>query len=192
MICEVWRVPGRREFLSLERGMEVLDIAMVLLDAPLAQNLLHRLSFSEFIDELVQVADFFHQRVLDFFDANTTHDALDQRAIGMKSRRLGKEGLEIVLPGQLSLQSRLAIARQPADDAVDFFLFSIFPFRFLNIVRIDARKRCRENPMFGQSHSSGPSKRDTQAASARSEGLAGQRGDGRSSSMAKTICRRTE
>src|SRR5262245_51063042 len=54
-------------------------------DDSLPQNLLHRFSICQLIDELVQVADFSHQWIFDFFHAHTAHGALDQRAIGMKA-----------------------------------------------------------------------------------------------------------
>jgi hypothetical protein len=39
----------------------------------------------------------------------------------MHGRGLGKESLEVVLLFDLPIQSLLVVARQPADDLVDFF-----------------------------------------------------------------------
>ena len=61
----------------------------------LPQNLLHRFSFCELINQLVQVAKFLHQRILNFFYANTAHDACDQLTVGMKGWCLNIKGLDI-------------------------------------------------------------------------------------------------
>jgi hypothetical protein len=63
----------------------------------LSQNLLHRFSFGELIDELVQIAYFLHQRIFDFFYANTAYYALDERTIWIDGWCLSKKGFEIVL-----------------------------------------------------------------------------------------------
>lgn len=44
----------------------------------LPQNLLHRFSFCEFINQLVQVSYLLHQRIIDFLYTNTTHRAFDK------------------------------------------------------------------------------------------------------------------
>jgi hypothetical protein len=63
----------------------------------LSEDLLHRLSFCELIDQLVQVAQLLHQRIFDLFDTHTAHDALDERAIRMKARCLSDEGFDVVV-----------------------------------------------------------------------------------------------
>ena len=62
----------------------------------LPQNLLHRFSFCEFINQLVQIAYFLHQRIFDFFHANTTHYAFDKRTIWINGWRLSKKGFKII------------------------------------------------------------------------------------------------
>src|SRR5262245_38597268 len=61
----------------------------------LAQNLFHRLSFCELINQLVQVANSLHQRIFNFFHADTAHDASDQRTTWVIGWCLSVEGLEI-------------------------------------------------------------------------------------------------
>ena len=52
----------------------------------------------------------------------------------------GKEGLKIALKLDLALQFFLAVARQPADDLVNFFLRTVLAFGLLNIQWINAGK----------------------------------------------------
>jgi hypothetical protein len=54
------------------------------------QDLLDRLPFRKLVNQLVQVADLLHQRVIDLFNANTADDSLDQRTVRMQSRRMTK------------------------------------------------------------------------------------------------------
>ena len=102
----------------------------------LPQNLFHRFSFGEFIDQFVQIADLLHQRVFDFLHANAAHDAFDQRPVWIQGWRLGEKGFKVIPLFELLLQSRQGIASQPADGLVDFFLRAIFAFRFLNVERL--------------------------------------------------------
>ena len=48
---------------------------------PLTQDLLHGLTLRQFIDELIQIADLLHQRVLDVFHAHTADKACNQWAV---------------------------------------------------------------------------------------------------------------
>ena len=57
------------------------------------QHLLHRLALGELVDELVEVADLLHQRVLDLLDADPAHRPGDQRGVRVE-RRVGEEVLE--------------------------------------------------------------------------------------------------
>jgi hypothetical protein len=52
----------------------------------LPQNIIHRLSFCELINQLVQVANFLHQRIFDSFYTNTAHYALDKRTLRVNCR----------------------------------------------------------------------------------------------------------
>jgi hypothetical protein len=63
-----------------------------------------------------------HQRIFDLLHANAADYTLDESAIWVHRRRLREEGVEVRLLLDLMLQTRLVIARQPADDAVDLFL----------------------------------------------------------------------
>lgn len=55
------------------------------------QDFLHRLSFGELIDQLVQIADFLHQWIFDFFDSNAAHYALYLGAVRMEGWGLGQK-----------------------------------------------------------------------------------------------------
>src|SRR6185503_4034458 len=61
----------------------------------LPQNLVHRFSLRELIDELVQVANVFHQRIFDFLQTNAAHQAFDERAVRMNRRCVREKSLEI-------------------------------------------------------------------------------------------------
>src|ERR1700704_4366653 len=76
---------------------------------------------------------------------------------------LSKKGFKIVFLVDLVLYSRSVIAREPANDLVNFFFRAIFALRFLNIQRINPCKCCRENVMFKHCHSSCVSRPDTHA-----------------------------
>ena len=57
----------------------------------LPQNLVHRFSFGELINQFVQIAYLLHQRILDFFHAHTAHHAFDQRAVRMMAGAWAKK-----------------------------------------------------------------------------------------------------
>ena len=61
----------------------------------LPQDLLQCSSFSQLIDQFVQIADLLHQRVLDLFHADAADHACDQGTIRIKGWRLRKEGFQI-------------------------------------------------------------------------------------------------
>src|SRR5690606_18709666 len=79
------------------------------------QDLLQRLALREFIDELVEIADLPHQRVLDLLHPDAAHHALDQGRIRVEFRRFGEEGFEIVVRSDLRAQTLGAVTGQPAD-----------------------------------------------------------------------------
>src|SRR5690606_40003654 len=76
-----------------------------------AHEFLHRLAAGEFVDELVEIADFAHERVFDLFDADAADHALNQRARRVEGRGVGEEGLEIRSRFQDGLKLRGAGAR---------------------------------------------------------------------------------
>jgi len=88
----------------------------------LAQDLRHRFSLGEFIDELVQVADLSHERLGDDFDANPTDHARDFGPRGVGRGSLSEEGLEVRSLGQMCVELTLTIAGQPEDDLIDLSL----------------------------------------------------------------------
>src|SRR5262252_7923787 len=84
-----------------------------------SQDLLHRLSLCQFVDELVQVANLLHQRVVHLFYANAANRARDERSVRVHCRRLCKKGLEVNSPVDLSPQSFLFVASEPANNLID-------------------------------------------------------------------------
>src|SRR3569832_794114 len=60
-----------------------------------AQHLLHRSPLRQLVDELVEVPDLPHQRILDLLDPYTTDDAGDLADVRMQRRGFGEEGLEV-------------------------------------------------------------------------------------------------
>jgi hypothetical protein len=60
------------------------------------QHFVQRLSFCEFIDQLVQLANPLHERVIDVFHANTAYHALDEGTVLMNGWSLSEESSEIV------------------------------------------------------------------------------------------------
>src|SRR5262245_61438212 len=94
-------------------------------DLSLPKNLLHRLSFCEFVNQLVQIANFLFQRVIDCFHTNAADYTLDQRAVWVKAGCLVKESLEIAFVFDLLLQPCFIVASKPAYDLVDFLLVSV-------------------------------------------------------------------
>src|SRR6476661_1136706 len=59
------------------------------MDELLPQNLVQCFSLCELINELVQVANLLHERVLNFLHSNAAHHAFDKRDIGIDLWRLG-------------------------------------------------------------------------------------------------------
>src|SRR4051812_49412279 len=69
--------------------MPTLSIRLTVMSqipASFSQDLIHRLALCKLIDQLVEVANLLHQRIVDFLYADTAHDPLDERSIGMKGR----------------------------------------------------------------------------------------------------------
>lgn len=76
-----------------------------------SQNLLHRPSFRELVDQFVHIADVSHEGVFDVFNAVSANDAGDFGGVGAHVRRLRKKRLEVDLRGNLFLQPTRVIAR---------------------------------------------------------------------------------
>src|SRR5690606_29660516 len=74
------------------------------------QDLLQRLALPEFIDELVEIADLPHQRVLDFIHPDAAHHALDQRRVRVELRCFGGEGFEVVVRSDLPVKTLGAVS----------------------------------------------------------------------------------
>ena len=46
----------------------------------------HLLTFRQLVDELVEVADLLHQRVVDLLDTDAAHDTFDARSVRVELR----------------------------------------------------------------------------------------------------------
>ena len=55
------------------------------------KNLFHRLSFCQFIDELVELPDLFHKRIFNCLHLNTADLAINKSGAGIVSRRVDEK-----------------------------------------------------------------------------------------------------
>ena len=94
----------------------------------LAQDPVHGFAFGQFVDQLVQVADFSHQRIDDILDSDAADQAGDSGPRRVQPRRLREKGLEVGFRLYLGLEFALAEAGQPANDLIDFGLGPPLPF----------------------------------------------------------------
>src|SRR5690606_33307297 len=111
------------------------------------QDLVHRLTPGEFVDQLVEVADFAHQRLFDIFDPDAADHPLDQAARAVHRGSLAKKVAQICLGRDQLLELLLAVTRQPADDLVDLGLGAPLALRLGDIMRIDAREAVLIDPL---------------------------------------------
>src|SRR5262245_65631358 len=81
----------------------------------------------------------------------------------MKQWCFGKEGLKVAFKFDLALQFRLVVARQPADDLINFFFRAVLAFGLLNIHRVNARKFHSVYSVLRHGHSSSRLTLDMQA-----------------------------
>src|SRR5262245_2903988 len=81
----------------------------------------------------------------------------------MKQWCFGKEGLKVALKFDLVLQFRLIVARQPADNLINFFFRAVLAFGLLNIHRVNARKFYSVYSVLRHGHSSSRSRLGTRA-----------------------------
>src|SRR5688572_436893 len=108
----------------------------------LPQDLLHRPSFCQLVDQLVEITNALHDRVLNLLNTDTAYRARHERARGIHPG-FGNEGLDVRPLLENAIQLLLGVASQPADDLVDLgFRASLF-FGFRDIVRIDTGKTHR-------------------------------------------------
>ncbi len=102
-----------------------------------AHDFLECFPLCQFINQFVQKPYLLYKWVLNFFHANATHDARDQRAVRMNAGSLREKCLEVTFPFDLLFQICLAVASQPADDLIDFFSGAVFAFHLCDIQRVD-------------------------------------------------------
>src|SRR5690606_32001625 len=74
----------------------------------LPQDLLHRFTLRQLVDQLVQIANLAHGRLLDVFDSDAANHTLDQSARRIRARSSGEKGLEIGSLLDLRLELLLA------------------------------------------------------------------------------------
>src|SRR5690606_4320716 len=110
------------------------------------EYLLHRLALRELVDQLVEIADLLHQRVLDLLDADPADDTLDQAAVRVDPGS-GEELLERRAGGKAPRQLSLVVPGQPADHLVQLSLRPSLPLHLRQVVRIDRRDARGEDPV---------------------------------------------
>ena len=80
-----------------------------------AQNLFHGFALGQLVDELVQIADFPHGFVLNFFHPNTANHAFNQARVRLEARRLGIERLNVNFRVDCFLQAFRRMPGEPED-----------------------------------------------------------------------------
>jgi hypothetical protein len=115
----------------------------------LPEDLDQGLALGQFIDELVQLPNSLHQRVLNFFDSYAANYALDEAGVWMDGRSCGKEGLEVCLQLDLAPQTSFVVASEPADDLVDLLLGSALSLCLLHVHRVHSCEGSREDSVLG-------------------------------------------
>src|SRR5690606_33149361 len=103
-----------------------------------AQDARQLLPARELIHQLVEPADLLHQRVLDLLDAYAADHALDEAHVGVHTRRLGEEGLEVGTVGDDLLELLLGVAGEPGDDGVELLLRASLLLHLGDVQRVDA------------------------------------------------------
>lgn len=93
--------------------------------------------------------------MLDFLDPNAAHHAFDQRDIRIHLRCVAKESLEVVFRSDLLPQAFFGIARQPANDLIDFLPGTLFGLGLPDVHRIQAREFDGENLVLAHGGSPG-------------------------------------
>ena len=76
------------------------------------QDLLHRLALGQLVDELVEVADLLHQRIVDVLDADAAHDPGDRRGVRVELG-LGEERPRTSSAVEVLLQRRVVVPGEP-------------------------------------------------------------------------------
>ena len=104
------------------------------------EDLVQRLSLRQLIDQLVKLADFLHQRVLDGFNCHAADLPCNFRGL-LRHMRSRLEKCAIVGVGRRKLVQPLrGIAGQPADDLVDLLPGPSFAGSLADQQRVDRRE----------------------------------------------------
>lgn len=125
----------------------------------LPPNLLHRLSLGELIDQLVEIANFLHHGIVEFFHTPAHTTPLMRELFGCLSGACAKKVSKSLCWSICFCNPAGSYPRQPANDSVYFRLRAVLPLRLLNVHRIHPRKGCSENAMLCHghpAHASGP------------------------------------
>lgn len=104
-----------------------------------AEDFLHGAAFGEFVDEFVEVADFAHEGVFDFFDPDAADDAFDLGAGGIEFGGFVEEGFEVGTFFEMFFEGLVGVSGQPSEDLIDFGFGASFLFGFGDVVGVDAR-----------------------------------------------------
>jgi hypothetical protein len=104
------------------------------------QDLVHRFASRQFIDKLVEVADFSHEWILDIFDTIATDNSFYEMNIWIHLRSFGKKCLKISHVIQLLLKAFFIIAREPIDYSINLIFGASLFLCLLDIEDVDTRK----------------------------------------------------
>ena len=112
------------------------------------QNLVHRFALGQFVDQLIEIANFPHRRFFDFFNSNTANQTLDQSPQRIHRRGIGKKCFKVCFLRQLSFQFALGVSGEPKNDFIYLtFRPSLF-FCLCKIKGIDAGETRCVDSMF--------------------------------------------
>jgi len=105
-----------------------------------AQDFLHWAAFGQFVDQLVENADFTHQRIFQGFDPHPADEASDFDPCGVQAWCRSKEGLEIGASSEMRGKGIGAVSGQPENDLIDLLKAVTLALHFFDIERINARE----------------------------------------------------
>lgn len=105
-----------------------------------AEDFIHGFSFCQFIDQLVKITDFPHQRFLDVFHPYAADDTFDQCSVGIQLRGVTKKVPVTDRTFRCRLDFFRPVAGESADHLVDFLHGPPLFHRLIYQQRINLRK----------------------------------------------------
>src|SRR5215468_5695082 len=111
---------SKKRWASSYSGEAAIWAATANIEKPcsLPQDLVHGLSFGQFIHQLVQVTDLLHELILNLLHPIAADHAGNLGDVGVNPWCPGEESLEVDLLVDLLLQRLFIVAREPLDDGM--------------------------------------------------------------------------